>query len=87
MFTRILRYLTTHASLPKPARVLLGDTGISLPLELPPHHCLDQSVQYSMNASLYLGEIAFARGRLCTCCNIGIDPRRTQASTHEHHDR
>lgn len=87
MFTRILRYLTTHASLPKPARVLLGDTGISLPLELPPHHCLDQPVQYSMNASLCLGEIALSRSRLCARCNISIDPCCTQASTHEHHDR
>jgi len=36
MITRMLRHLTAHAGQPKPARMLLGDTGISLPLELPP---------------------------------------------------
>ncbi|CAM4188596.1 hypothetical protein BOMU111920_15015 [Bordetella muralis] len=76
MFTRMLRYLTAHASLPKPTNVLLGDTGIALPRE-----------QCRLNAGLCLGEIALSRGRLCARSNIGIDPRCTQASTQKHHDR
>lgn len=87
MITKMLRHLTAHAGQLKPVRMLLGDTGISLPLELAPHHCLNQSMQYRMNASVNLGEIAIPRGRLCAFCNIGVNPRRTQASTHEHHDR